>query len=148
MYCVSLIQYQGASQLSGLKGKACHETEYNGSMAIKVLGLERVVVAFPTTLDSWVVKPGDVLDAVCSAVAASANEHHKRVNCRVEGQERLPKSCRKDLAQWATYEHGHSFSGADRETTGKQAFIHTKRSRMCGVLHKKGWLSMNSVALM
>jgi len=137
-------------------------------MAIKVLVLERMVVGFPATLDSWVVTPGDVLDAVCSAGAALANEHHKRVNCRVEGQEHLPKSCRKDLARWATYEHGHSLSRADTvrksktpvkptaETlpsrssppTGKQAFIHAKRSRMCGALHKKGWLSMNSVTLM
>jgi len=48
-------------------------------MTIKVPGLERVVVVFPTTLDSYVVTVGDVLDAVYRAVKMSAIEHAKHV---------------------------------------------------------------------
>jgi hypothetical protein len=45
-------------------------------MVIVVPGLERVVVVFPTTLDSEVVTVGDVLVAVYHAVQESAIEYH------------------------------------------------------------------------
>ena len=63
-----------------------------GSMTMVVPGLERVVVVFPTTLDSDVVTVGDVLVAVYCAVQESAFEHHTEFGAKrgVEGRKNLP----------------------------------------------------------
>jgi len=70
-----------------------------GSMPIVVPGLERVVVAFPATLDSAVVTVCDVLVAVYRAVQESAFERHGEFGAEraSEGRRSFPASGQADL---------------------------------------------------
>ena len=70
-------------------------------MTIFVPGLERVVVAFPATLDSDVVTVGDVLVALYRAMQESAIEHHGRFGVKrsVEGRRNFRASGQADLTE-------------------------------------------------
>ena len=70
-----------------------------GSMTIVVPGLERVIVAFPATLDSDVVIVCDVLVAVYRAMQESAFEHRGGFGAKrgIEGRRNLLASAQADL---------------------------------------------------
>ena len=75
-----------------------------GSMTIKVPGLERLVVVFPSTLDSAVVTVDDVLIAVHRAVQASGTELYVGFGTK-SGQRTILGSCPTSLAPRVAYEH-------------------------------------------
>ena len=75
-----------------------------GSMTIKVPGLERLVVVFPSTLESAVVTVGDVLIALHHAVQASGIELHVGFGEKY-GQRTILGSSPMSLAPRLAYEH-------------------------------------------